>query len=137
MKYNLSNALDKKQAEIKFKYLCDKGAEIELTEKRKVRTIPQNKYLHVLFQIWALEYGRTLKEAKHDIKKECPFGSYERNGTMYPVETSKMSTKELSEFVDWFRSWSAKNGLYLHTSEEYLIEKSRIDREIQKAKQYL
>lgn len=137
MKYNLSNTLDKKQAETKFKWLCEKGKEIELTEKRKVRTIQQNKYLHVLFCIWGLEYGYTLDESKTTIKRNCPFGCYEKKGEKFLIKTSKMDTKELTVFIDWFRNWSANNGFYLLSSEEYLIEKTRIDREIEKSKQHL
>lgn len=137
MKYNLSNNLDKKSAIARFKRLLDTGCTISLTKKVKKRTIKQNSYLHVLFSIWAIEYGYTLEEGKTEVKFNCPFGTYEKKGRLFPVSTSKMDTVELTAFIEWFRNWSSKNGLYLLSSEEYLIEKSRIDREINQAKQYL
>lgn len=137
MNYNLSNNLDRNQAIAKFKKLLDLGSVISLCQQRKKRTIKQNKYLHVLFQIWSIEYGYTLKEGKEEVKHNCPFGTYEKKGRIFTVETSKMNTQEMTSFIEWFRNWSSKNGFYLLSSEEYLIEKTRIDREINLSKQYL
>lgn len=137
MKYDLSNNLEKKQSIIRFKSLLEKKKVITLSEEKKRRTIPQNSYLHVLFSLWGSEYGYTISESKKKIKEACPFGTYEKKGDIFYVETSKMNTTELTEFIEWFRNYSSKNGLYLPTSGEYLIHKHQIDKEINKSKIFL
>lgn len=137
MKYDLSNDFDKKKSIIRFKSLLEKKKVITLSEERKRRTIQQNSYLHVLFSLWGSEYGYTISESKKKIKDSCPFGTYKKNGEIFYVETSKMNTKELTEFIDWFRNYSSTNGLYLPTSDEYLMHKYQIDKEINKSKSFL
>lgn len=137
MIYDLKKDIDIKSFVLKTEHFIDKGFIVELKKKQKARTINQNSYLHVLINLYAIEIGLTINEAKTDIKKACPFGSYQKNGNTYLVETSKMDTKELTEFIDWFRNYSAQNGLYLPTSEEYKLNKYMIDNDIKKYKPYL
>ena len=63
--------------------------------------------------------------------------SYEKNGKKYLKETRGMDSKELTDFIEWIRNYSAMGGCYIPTSEEYLINKYSIDREIEQNKQHL
>jgi len=137
MKYDLSKEIDKKAAVTRFEYLCKIGAVVDLTKERKKRTIQQNKYLHVLFDLWGIEYGYTSEESKMVIKGQYPYGHYEKNGINFPVSTSKFSTEEMTQFIDWFRNWSSNNGFYLPSSQEYIDNKYFFDRQIENAKQWL
>lgn len=137
MKYNLSKPLDITKATVKLKKLIEQGKCIELTEKRKIRSIPQNAYIHIVFTLYGICNGLTIEEAKTDLKRAYPAGRYEKNGNTYLVRTSKMNTKELSDFVDWIREYSAKEGNYIPTPEQYIEAKFEIDREIDNQKQYL
>ena len=122
MIYNLEKPTDREKFNKRIPGLLEGEKIVELREVRRRRTLDQNSYLHVLFTIWAVEYGYTMQEAKTLIKRRCPFMVYEKNGDKFVKQTSKMDTGELTEFIDWFRSWSSQNGLYLPTPEEYYQE---------------
>ena len=137
MKFSLSDPLDNQKAINRFSYLLEKSADIELKQIRKPRTIKQNAYLHVCISIFAIEFGSTLLEAKTDLKRACSFMRYEKNEKQYLKQTSKMDSKELTAFIDWIRTYSGKEGLYILTADEYRENKFSIDQEIDKFKEYL
>ena len=68
MRYNLSIKQSADAATKQLKHLIEKGANIELTEKRGKRTLSQNKYLHLILSWWGLGYGYTLEESKQYFK---------------------------------------------------------------------
>ena len=137
MKYRLLNPLDKNRAEVRFKVLLEGNKDIELKEIREKRTVSQNSYIHVLFNLYALCFGSTLDEAKTDLKRACSFMTYEKNGRKYLRKTSKMNTKELTEFIEWIRTYSAQHGNYLPTPSEYRLNSIEIDKEIERNKEWL
>lgn len=137
MKLDLSKPYDKAKAETRFKVLLDKGAKIELKEVRKVRTLNQNAYLHVCISLFAIEFGYNLEEAKTLLKRECLFMIYEKNNNTFLKRTRDMDTQQLTKFIEWVRNYSASNGLYLPSSEEYLMHKFEIDKEIERNENYL
>ena len=97
--------------------LLSDGATIELKKIPKKRTLKQNAYVHALFQLWGFEYGYNIDEAKAVVKTELGY-VYERSGRTFLKRTSDMDTKELTEFIDKFRTWSAHNGYYLASADE-------------------
>lgn len=137
MKYDLSiqHDLNKFKARVA-KLIADKK-KVDLTVIKQGRTIQQNKYLHVIFTLYGIEVGLTIEESKTFVKRSCPFGTYEKNGIKFLKRTRDMDTKEMTDFIEWFRTWSAQQGIYLPTSEEYIMQKLFIDNEIEKHKQYL
>lgn len=137
MKLDLSNPLDQNKSITYLTKLIEGGKQVELKEIRKSRTIKQNSYLHVIITLYAIHFGSTLEEAKTDLKRECSFMRYENNGNVYLKSTAKLNTKKLTDFIEWLRNYSAMNGCYLPTSEEYLEQKFNIDRDIEYNKQYL
>ena len=137
MKYDLKNEYEANQAKSKLDYLIEKGKPIDLKEIRAKRSISLNSYYHVCINIYAINFGSTLYEAKTDLKRLCPFMRYEKHGNYYLKETRNMDSKELSEFVEWIRTYSSKNGCYIADSEEYLSNRYAIDKEINAHKQYL
>lgn len=137
MKYDLNNPLDEKSFDVRADYLKSKKKIVELKATRESRSIKQNSYLHVVITLYAIEFGNTLNEAKTDLKRACPFMTYEKNGKKYLVETSKQNSKELTDFIDWIRNYAAQNGCNIPTSEEYLQNRHRIDNEIERFKEYL
>jgi len=137
MKYDLSKEVDRISVQVRLNKLKDTGAIVELKALKPQRTIQQNKYLHVLFALFGIEFGYTLDEAKTLLKRECSFMTYEKNGKKFLRHTSKMQTDELTKFIDWFRTYSAQQGLCLLTSEEYKYNSVSIDNEINRHKEYL
>jgi len=137
MKYDLANRLDMKAFEIYSTKLKDLGSKIELKKLSNKRSISINSYLHVCISLFAIEYGYTLAEAKTLLKRECEFMRYEKNGSIFLVETSKQSNDDCSKFVSWIRNYASKQGLYIPDAEEYKENKFSIDKEIDKHKTYL
>ena len=119
------------------KKLMDKYAMVELKEIRKPRNLSQNAYLHVVLTLYSIEYGNTLNETKTDLKREYGL-FYVKNGNKYLRSSSDLDTKEMTELIEWIRNKASKDmGLYIPTSEEYLINTFNIDREIDNYKPYL
>lgn len=137
MKLDLSKTLDRKKAKVYFDKLLLQNKKIELKVVQPNRSISQNSYLHVVISLYAINFGYTLNEAKTDLKRLCEFMVYEKNGIKYLKETSKMNSKELSEFINWIRNYASLNGLYIPTAEEYKENKFSIDKEINNHKTYL
>ena len=138
MKYDLTIAKDRHDFINRTSVLIHEGVKVELTKTRAKRSIKANAYLHVVFTLWAINYGDTLDEAKTDLKRDYGLTYIKPNGKKYLGKTSKMNTKELTTFIDWIRNRaSKKGGFYIPTSEEYLINQFNIDKEIQQHKEYL
>ena len=78
MKYNLSDNVEKQSAIAKFKHLLDEGKKVELNEIKQRRSLSQNGYYHICIKLFAIEFGWTMAEAKDELKKLCPFMSYEK-----------------------------------------------------------
>ena len=137
MRYDLKNPLEQRKAMQQLDYLTSNGAVVELTEKRKKRSIPQNSYLHVVITLFAIEVGYTLDEAKTVLKRECSFMVYDKEGMKFLKRTRDLNTKELTDFIEWIREYAGKIGIYIPTSEDYLINQIEIDKEISKNKKYI
>lgn len=136
-KYNFNTPYDINQAKIKLDWLIEHNKLVEIKEIRAKRSLSQNSYLHVVITLWGIYMGLTINESKTDLKRACHFMSYEKKGKTYLVETHKQDSKQLTEFIDWIRTMSSQNGLYIPSSEEYLENKYRIDKEIDQNKEYL
>jgi hypothetical protein len=146
MLLDLTKQFEINKAETKLQQLIKKGAKIELTEKRYKTSIKQNAYEHVLFSLFAIEFGYTESEVKqHIFKKEV-------NKELFKTEfvnkqtgnisidwrsVRDLNTKETTLAIDRFRNYSSMNGLYLPTSEEYIEQRFYIDKEINKHKEFL
>jgi len=137
MKLDLSNSFDLKRFKQRSETLIGKQSRIELKEVREARTIKQNKYIHVLFKLFGINFGYTEAEAKTFLKRECSFMRYEKNGQAFLKHTSKLDTKELTEFIEWIRNYSSLNDCYLPTADEYKENRFNIDKDIDSHKQYL
>ena len=137
MIYNLSNELDqKKSCTVLKKYIQD-GARIEIKLIRQKRTIKQNAYLHVIFDLYAVHFGYTSAEAKTLLKRMCPFMTYEKKERKFLKETSTLTDLDCGIFIDWILKHSAEEGCYIPSSEEYLLNCSAIDHEIKMHKRYM
>lgn len=136
MKLDLSKQSELNKAMSRFEALAEKGAKIELTEIRKARSLSQNAYLHVVLSLYGIHFGYTLAEAKTDLKRNYGL-VYEKNGKKYLTSTSGLDSKKLTEFIDYIRDVAGSNGCYIPSSEDYLLNKFEIDREIERNSKYL
>lgn len=146
MLYDTSNTLDKNRAIERFKFLSNKGKIIELKEKRKIRNLSQNSYLHLILSWYALEMGETLEYTKREIfKKEVNpdlfcYDFINRKTEEIRKElksTSILDTKEMTIAIERFRNFSSINfGIYLPEPED-LVNIREMERQIENQKQYL
>ena len=142
MKYDLTNSIDATSAQLYLDKLIEEGAKIELKKIRGKRTLKQNSYFHVVITIFAMELGYTIEEAKTMLKRMYsnaePSMIYQKKGYKFLRSTTTMDTKELTNFIEWIRNYAATDaGIYIPTSEEYLINQFNIDKQIEQNKQYL
>lgn len=145
MIYDPKNVLDLERAKRRFKQLCDQGKVFELTEKKPIRTLSQNSYLHLILGWFACEYGCTIEYAKkHYFKILCnPDIFIKKNEDKFLGEikilrsSSDLDTREMTEAIERFRNWSnIEAGIYLPDPNETDFLQS-IEIEIQKNKSFL
>ena len=137
MIYNLLNIIDRQEHQAKVAFNLANSKLVEMKGKRAKRSVSQNSYLHVCISIYAIEFGYNLDEAKTSLKRECSFMRYEKKDQTFLKRTRDFDSKELTDFIDWIRTYAGVNGLYIPTSEEYLTNSFEIDKSINKHKEYL
>lgn len=145
MIYDLNNILDKERFKRRSNQLYKAGVVVELTERKPRRTIPQNRYLHLILGWFAIETGNTL-----DYVKTYYFKLY-KNPDLFVVEkvdkhlgkvqvlrsSRDLTTAEMTTAIDRFRNWSSQEaGIYLPSplEQEFL---TAIEQEMHKQKEYL
>jgi len=139
MKYDLKKGYDQHKAEEYLRKLREEGSKISLTKIHPKRSVSQNAYLHVLFSLWGQEFGYTIDESKQTVKHSLGYtynkSSPDKKKFTYEVllvKTSQMDSKELTIFIDKFRTWSADTcDLYLPSPEEYISEQIYFDNQIE------
>ena len=145
MIYDLKNPLQCENFKTRVNNLYKNQKVVELTEKKPVRTIQQNKYLHVIIGYFASQYGCTLEYAKQNYYKIlCNKNIFVREtddkylGKVTVIRSSaSLDTSEMTTAIERFRNWaSAEAGIYLpepHESEMLTYAQQELER----YKQYL
>lgn len=145
MIYNLQEPLERAQFEARCKHLSEKGARVELTEKRDKRTLSQNSYLHLILSYFALQYGERMEHIKQELfKRHVNADLFLREkegkgiGRYYVLRSSaELDTKEMTTAIDRFRDWASKEvGVYLPTPEENGLI-GEIEREVEMNKRWI
>lgn len=128
MIFNLANPYELDKYKEYVNTLFKKKAIVEVKEKKKNRTLPQNKYLHVLLSYYASFSGESTEDVKYKYyKRECNKDIYiQRKVNKFGKEvertrsSSELDTGEMSLSIDRFRNWSASvAGLYLPSPQEH------------------
>ena len=120
MIYDLRNTLDQERFRTKALALLNKGVAVELTEKTG-RTSNQNRYLHVILGLVAMDTGNTLDYTKQEyfkrlvnpgifvVEKEDKFA-----GKVSVLRSSRdLTVEEMRVAIDRFQRWAAENGIYI------------------------
>lgn len=134
MVYDLSSDFQRKSFLARMDNLMEKGAVVELTEKA-FRSPNQNRYLHLLIGLVAIETGNTLEDAKKWYFKEtCNpdlFHVQHRDKMGNCIDhirsTADLTKEEMSMAIDRFKKWGAENGIYLpNPGDESLLREIEI-----------
>lgn len=145
MIYNLSSPLDKANFLLRAKKLAESGVIVELTEKKPRRSLPQNKYLHVILAYFGTQTGNTLEWVKQQYYKKLVnpdlFIREKEDKYLGRIKVLRSSadldTAEMSLSINRFRNWSAQEaGVYIPAADEaILIQQMEI--EIERSKEFL
>ena len=143
MVYDLSSDFHRKAFLARVDNLIGKGAVVELTEKA-FRSPNQNRYLHLLIGVVAIETGNTLEDAKKWYFKEtCNpdlFHVQHRDKMGNCIDhirsTAELTKEEMSMAIDRFKRWGAENGIYMPNPEDIHLLKE-IEIEMGRMKSYL
>lgn len=143
MVYDLSSDFQRKSFLARMDNLMEKGAVVELTEKA-FRSPNQNRYLHLLIGLVAIETGNTLEDAKKWYFKEtCNpdlFHVQHRDKMGNCIDhirsTAELTKEEMSTAIDRFKRWGAENGIYMPNPDDASLLKA-IEIEMGRMKSYL
>lgn len=145
MVYDTSNPLDKANFMLRAKKLAESGKIVELTEKKPRRSLPQNKYLHVILAYFGTQTGDTLawvKERYYKVLINPDIFIRQKDDkflgkTQYLRSSADLDTAEMSLSIERFRNWAAQEvGIYIPSADEaILIQQMEI--EIERNKEFL
>lgn len=143
MVYDLSSDFQRKSFLARMDNLMEKGAVVELSEKA-FRSPNQNRYLHLLIGVVAIETGNTLEDAKKWYFKEtCNpdlFHVQHRDKMGNCIDhirsTAELTKEEMSTAIDRFKRWGAENGIYMPNPDDASLLKA-IEIEMGRMKSYL
>ena len=143
MLYDLSSDFQRKAFQARVDNLMEKNAVVELTEKA-FRSPNQNRYLHLLIGVVAIETGNTLEDAKKWYFKEtCNpdlFHVQHRDKMGNCIDhirsTAELTKEEMSTAIDRFKRWGAENGIYMPNPDDASLLKA-IEIEMGRMKSYL
>ena len=112
MVFNTRNAFDRERAITYFNKIIKSGEFIEVSMKRKQRTLNQNALFHLWIQVIADHAGYTsLEDCKRDVKRALLGMREDMNKItgetqMVDYQTSSMTTSELSSLMDKMKVWA-------------------------------
>jgi hypothetical protein len=146
MIYNTKNKIESIKANERLQWLTKNEKRIEIKELRGKRTTPQNAYLHLVLNYFALEYGETFEFTKQDIFKKWVNPEIFKTTRKNPKNgktrdewrsSADLDTKEMTDAIDRFKNWSVqKTGIKLpEANEQEFLD--HIQNEIDKNKQWL
>lgn len=135
MLLDLRNTLDCERFKAKVEKCLRDRPVIEFTEKT-ARTTSQNKYLHLLIGVVAMEVGVTLEYAKQEYFKRltnqdifCIEVNDRFCGKVTRLRSSAELTKEeASMAIDRFKRWAREQGMYMpEPTDEALLRDIEIE----------
>lgn len=146
MKYDLSNQSDRERLMEHVRQAVEKREGIvEFTTKKRQRSLPQNRYLHVILSYFASQYGESMEYVKEKFFKEvCNRDLFYRlvndrilGYTERVRSTADLTTEEMSLAIERFRDFCAMNaGIYIPSSDEHrLLELAEM--EVERHKEYV
>ena len=143
MTYDLSNIRQLDQFHYRSRNLIEKGAKVELRELTG-RSQSQNRYLHLVLGVVAMETGNTLAFTKEKYFKLLVNGDIfcvmKDDRIMGRVQvlrsTTDLTIEEMAMSIDRFKKWAAENGIYIPEPEDAERLKD-IELEMGRMKSYL
>lgn len=145
MTYDLTNIIDKERFKRRCNQLYSAGEVVELTAKKKRRTLPQNAYLHLILGWFAMETSNRLEFVKQEYFKR------HINPDLFVVEiddkylgkaqilrsSRDLDSAEMTTAIERFRNWSSSEaGIYIPSPDEQAFLQA-IEIEMLKQREYI
>ncbi len=127
MLLNLKNEYDKEKFKQYANRLYEKGALVEISEKKPLRSLAQNNYLHLIIGYFACRYGCDMDYAKFWFFKNIAnpeiFVRERQNKAgktvKYVRSSSDLTVDEMTVAITRFRNWSVQEAdIYLPSANE-------------------
>lgn len=128
MIYDASLGFYQEKALKRLEWLIDNKRKFEIREIVPIRTLAQNRYLHLILSWFAFEYGETLEYVKVEFFKKIVnpdlFKVEYANPVTGEVREALRSSKDLDKSemtlaIDKFRDWASKEaGIYLPDAKD-------------------
>lgn len=126
MRYVLSNEVGQQAAQGYLSRLIEKGATVDIIQKREPRTKSQNAYMWKLMTLLGIELGYTKDEMAIEAKRHLRFW-YEKNGSRFLRSTADLDVLEMSEWIEKVRTWAAALGYPLPSADQYWENQAEYD----------
>jgi hypothetical protein len=95
------------------------GVRVDIKKVPKRRSLPQNRYLHLLLSAWGAHFGYTTEESKEVYKQlNKDIYRYEKNGHVFWKSSAELTTEQMMRTIDKFRDWSAEHDYPLPTATD-------------------
>ena len=125
MTYDLSNVLHRDQFGLRARNLMAKCAKVELRELTG-RTKAQNRYLHLVLGVVAMDTGNTLAYTKDVYFKRLvnPDIFVREVNDLYAgkvktvLSSADLTVETMSSAIDRFKKWAAENGIFIPEPED-------------------
>jgi len=147
MLYDFLKPEDVSKAREYLEKLIKREDKAELKKVLPPKSNKQNRYLHALINLFAIEYGEDAAFTKQTILKKYACKSIFQDERINRINgkvredwrsVADLDIGETVTVIDMFRTWSSKTaGIYLPTSEEYESNYLEYLNEINKHKEYL
>ena len=133
MLLDLTNSIDIQKAKAYLDKMIQKGEKVEIRKIQKQRTVRQNSYLHCCLGLFCAETGYTIDEAKELFSLQLPdILRYSKREMNFRKSTAELDTKEMTILIDKIREMALDQlGLYIPSSEEFLIHRFQIAKELE------
>lgn len=145
MIYELSNDYDTEKFLDKVDKLVQSKKIVELKVKSPIRSLRQNRYLHLILGWFATNYGCSIDEAKIDFfKRKCNSAIFLRSRknktgkeVKYLLSTADLDSEQMTTAIERFRNWSAiEADLYLPDPSD-LRFLQYVEKEIENNKEFM
>ena len=146
MLYNAEKNIDAHRAIEQVNKLIKNRKRFEIVEKKPIRSLSQNNYLHLILSWYALEYGETVEYVKQEVFKKYvnkeifEFDFFNHKTSEVRTEyrsTADLDSGEMTLAIERFRNFAAKQAdIYLPEPSD-LVFLQEIQDEVTKHKNLL
>lgn len=110
MIYDTSSEINRERAKMLFERLIRDEKIVEVKEVKPIRSLSQNRYLHLVMGFFSLETGYNTEESKQIYKRvNRSIYYYEKKGLLFVRSSADLNSKEMTDSIEKFRDYCLEN----------------------------